>query len=376
MHVKQFLRFLLFALIASSYTSPVTAGFFDGNIAYESGNYEEAFRQWRDAASKGDANSMNSLGKLYEEGKGTKRDSVLAYVYYDLANILGNPDAGKNISALKARMNSADLTEATRLSDGVKETGQLPPETRGGAASTSSQTASTTSSADTSTQTTQSTQTTTQASQSAETTQSTTSEQPQTESAETTTTVASNAPQIEFRQACNMRLTWQDKGSNGTQDVALYDAQVPDGFYVIGGYAQGNYNAPNGCVTVVRTNNPGLLAKPVSLKRVWMDKGSGANMDGSLWAPTAPSNDYVCLGHVGQTGYNTPNAKNYRCVHRCLVTTSKPTNPVWTDDRTGARDPVSIYQLPGARSFFAIPNRKQPDLLEDLNPYAACITGG
>ena len=106
------------------------ASFFDGEIAYESGNYQKAFEEWRAASGRGDAPSMNALASLYESGKGTPRDPVLAYVYYDLAQVLGLGDAGAGRKRVEQKLSPKDLAEARAISADVKKTGSLPPPTR------------------------------------------------------------------------------------------------------------------------------------------------------------------------------------------------------------------------------------------------------
>ena len=326
------------------------ASFFDGEIAYEAGNYQKAFEEWRAAAGRGDAPSMNALASLYEEGKGTAGDPILAYVYYDLAQVLGLGEAGAGRSRVAQKLSPTDLAEAKRISAGVKKTGSLPEATRKEAAAV---------------EPTQSTQTT--------------QPEPEPEPAEVETEVAANTsapvgtPQLEVAYSCDLRPTWNDKGSGGARDVSLFEPSAVKGYSIIGGYAQGNYERPYGCVAVVRATNENLLAAPVRWKRVWADKGSGAHLDGSIWEAVAPSPDYVCLGALGMKGHNPPNIRNYACVHRCLVREVGAGNPVWTDEQTGAKSKVSIFALPSSNALVAFPSRSGPKRLRDLDPAAACV---
>lgn len=328
------------------------AGFFDGEIAYEAGNYQQAFEEWRAAASRGDAPSMNALASLYEAGKGTARDPVLAYVYYDLAEVLGLGDAAASRTRIAGALSQKELNEAKALSADVKKTGTLPPPAR---AKT------------TSVEQTQSTQTTQ--------TQPPPEPEPvitEVESGSTSTTTTTQ-PKLEVVYACDLRATWNDKGSGGKRDVALYDPLPLKGFSMIGGYAQSNYAQPSGCVAVVRASNPDLLAAPIKWKRIWADKGSGARLDGSIWAGVPPSPNYVCLGALGVKGYNAPKVHNYACVHTCLLSEVAAGNPVWTDEKTGSKSKVSIYSLPGTNAIVAFPSRRGPARLRDLNPAAGCV---
>ena len=328
------------------------ASFFDGEIAYESGNYQKAFEEWRAASGRGDAPSMNALASLYESGKGTPRDPVLAYVYYDLAQVLGLGDAGAGRKRVEQKLSPKDLAEARAISADVKKTGSLPPPTRSKAGAVEQ------------TQTTQTTQAQSEA-------------EPESAKVEpavvSTTTGPVGAPKLEVAYSCDLRATWNDGGSGGVRDVTLYEPSAVKGYSIVGGYAQGNFESPYGCVAVVRASNQDLLAAPIKWKRVWADKGSGARLDGSIWEAVPPSPNYVCIGALGMEGYNAPKVHNYACVHRCLVREVGASNPVWTDDKTGAKSKVSIYTLPGSNVLVAFPSRQGPKRLRDLDPAAACV---
>jgi len=177
---------------------------------------------------------------------------------------------------------------------------------------------------------------------------------------------------------CKFTLDYQDKGSGGDKDVAIYTPHVPGGFYMIGGYAQGNYNRPNQCVIAVKPSDSNvnqttpLLMKPANWRLVWVDKGSGANMDGSIWQPVTAHEDYICVGSVGQTGYHPPPISNYRCLHKCLLQSVNVPGFIWSDRGTHADKPVSMYKLANSNSFTARPNRNKPSLLIDLQPSLVC----
>ncbi|MCG8325125.1 MAG: Vps62-related protein [Thiotrichales bacterium] len=187
-----------------------------------------------------------------------------------------------------------------------------------------------------------------------------------------------NLSSLETKKVCEFSLAWRDKGSGGKDDVALYTPRLPADYFMIGGYAQGNYNNVSQCVMAVRPS-PGadkqetpLLIKPGKWQAIWLDKGTGANMDGSVWRAVSPHPDYVCIGDVGQTGYNAPRLPYYRCLHKCLVEEVPVSNYLWSDIGTGARKPVSIYTLRNSKGFFAQKNRNKPAQLFDIKYIPAC----
>jgi len=179
-------------------------------------------------------------------------------------------------------------------------------------------------------------------------------------------------------QVCKYTLAYQDKGSGGDKDVTIYTPLVPAGYFMIGGYAQGNYNKPKKCVPAVKPSSSNadqitpLLVEPATWQLVWKDTGSGANMDGSIWQPVPPHQDYICVGSVGQNGYNRPSISNYRCLHKCLLQNVNTPDFFWSDIGTHADKPISLYKLVNSNSFHARPDHNKPTLLFDLAPVPAC----
>jgi hypothetical protein len=130
-------------------------------------------------------------------------------------------------------------------------------------------------------------------------------------------------------------LEWWDKGSGGDYDGAYYRPVVPAGYHALGHYGQGNYAPPRGPMFVARALETGALAQPIDYVMVWGDYGSGADMDGSFWKPIPPQ-DYVCLGLVAQTGYTKPGLDEIRCVREDLACPGKAGERIWIDQGTGA----------------------------------------
>ena len=195
----------------------------------------------------------------------------------------------------------------------------------------------------------------------------------------TNQTVKENQPVLEIGKSCSFALQYKDKGSGGNRDISIYDPKLENGFRSVGSYPQGNYDKPGGCVTVVKAlvdklpNGKPPLANPAGYRLVWDDKKSGADMDGSVWHPTPPNNDYVCIGSVGQAGYKQPDIPGYACVHKCLVKpATKPSSIIWTDEGTGAKSRVTIFQLPVSRVIYAVPERNSNITSFDLDPAGMC----
>ena len=54
----------------------------EGLAAYDQGDYRGALDAWGRAAAKGDAEAMNAIAGLYDQGEGVRRDPALAATWY------------------------------------------------------------------------------------------------------------------------------------------------------------------------------------------------------------------------------------------------------------------------------------------------------
>jgi len=95
---------------------PALADYWDGLTAYDDGNYEKAFREWRPAAEAGDAWAQNDLGWLYEHGEGVAQDYAEAAKWYRLAAEQGDAYAQNNLGWLyeQGQGVSRDYAEAVK----------------------------------------------------------------------------------------------------------------------------------------------------------------------------------------------------------------------------------------------------------------------
>jgi hypothetical protein len=150
-------------------------------------------------------------------------------------------------------------------------------------------------------------------------------------------------PALELAFVDNFELVWWDKGSGGDFDGAYWRPIVPDGFYALGHYGQGDYSYPGGFMFAARELEPGALASPVDYTWVWDDRGSPSR-DGSFWKPVPPAG-YVCLGLVAQEWYSKPSTDAVKCVRQDLVVPAKAGNTIWLDHGTGANVDFGSWQI-------------------------------
>ena len=87
-HLTKPIRAINFLVLAFLMTlsSPVAAQDFQkGHVAYEAGDYATAIKQWMPLAEAGDALAQNSLGFMYQIGRGVPQDYQEALKWYRLA---------------------------------------------------------------------------------------------------------------------------------------------------------------------------------------------------------------------------------------------------------------------------------------------------
>jgi VPS62-like protein len=142
-------------------------------------------------------------------------------------------------------------------------------------------------------------------------------------------------------------LYW-DEGSGAPMNGAFWRAVPPSGFYLLGDYAQGDYNPPTGTMVVVQDDNTGgtsAIALTTNFTQIYNDKGSGAYENGAIWMPIAP-NGYVALGPVVTRGYDPPASDlGFVCVRFDLVTQGTIGPLIWDDKGSGAHEDVSVYSI-------------------------------
>ena len=108
------------------------------------------------------------------------------------------------------------------------------------------------------------------------------------------------------------------------------------------------------------------LVEPIAWELIWLDKGSGARLDGSMWRAIPPSEAYRCIGTVPQIDYEKPSLPNYRCVPAAFTEKVVTSTLIWTDRGSGAKKPVSMFKLPNSGSFVAVPGRMAQIEVVDL----------
>jgi TPR repeat protein len=97
---------LMLSFAASLAAAPVedgTAGYNEGVVAYNRGDYATALKHFRPLADKGVAAAQNNIGVLYENGQGVPQNYAEAAKWYRLAADQGSAVAQFNLGLLYAK---------------------------------------------------------------------------------------------------------------------------------------------------------------------------------------------------------------------------------------------------------------------------------
>jgi len=151
-------------------------------------------------------------------------------------------------------------------------------------------------------------------------------------------------PALELAYVDQFQLRWWDKGSGAIYDGAFYRPVVPAGFHALAHYGQGDFGTPRGFSFAARELKPGALAAPSGYQQIWNDRGSGADLDGSMWRPVCPTG-YASLGVVAQAGYGTPALDAISCVREDLLLPGKVGNQIYNDRKSGGDHDIGAWQV-------------------------------
>ncbi len=150
---------------------------------------------------------------------------------------------------------------------------------------------------------------------------------------------------IEISIVSSFELAWNDRGSGANMDGSFYNpTAIPIGFNSMGSYGQGNYDSPNGSVVVVKEIEPGALAHPTDYVQVYNDKKSGSKMDGSFWLPIPPQG-YTAMGVLCVSGYGKPSNADVVCLRDDLVANGSTGQLIWDDKKSGSSLDGSFWQI-------------------------------
>lgn len=177
-------------------------------------------------------------------------------------------------------------------------------------------------------------------------------------------TAEKGEPALLFSTTSIYAWIYNDRGSGAHQDVTIWrPTPTSSDWSIVGDYAQGNYNNPNGSSVIVKAINDDpaqpILKAPVGFNEIWNDHGSGGDNDGSIWFPVAPDG-YVAMGAVAASGYSPPTIPSLMCVRRDFLQATTVGNEIWSDQGSGAHMDVTLYTIVNVSGVFAAQGNYSP----------------
>ena len=129
--------------------------------------------------------------------------------------------------------------------------------------------------------------------------------------------------------------------------------------FIIGDAGVYGSNAPTGAAVIVQSvNDPNgtLMQPPTGWNQVWNDRGSGGSNDGAIWSARAPDG-FIGIGAVANNGYDAPTIPNYRCIdHNLLTQVNSGLTSIWKDQGSHADEDVEFWAIPGLPNAFVTSN--------------------
>ena len=123
--------FVFIILICSIVPGILMADFDAGIKAYQDGDKNTAFNEYRTAADKKDQRAYGKLAGMYFYGLGTKKDYQQAYIWFHMAYLTGNKEAERFRDAASATMTREEYFTAVAAAEQQRikqELGKTPPQ--------------------------------------------------------------------------------------------------------------------------------------------------------------------------------------------------------------------------------------------------------
>ncbi|KAL5762846.1 hypothetical protein ACOSP7_019110 [Xanthoceras sorbifolium] len=127
-------------------------------------------------------------------------------------------------------------------------------------------------------------------------------------------------------------------------------SSIPEGFFMLGYYAQPNNRVLFGWVLAGKDDTgdttAGSLKKPIDYTLVWSSESLKIRQDGIgyVWLPTPPDG-YKAIGHVITNSPQKPSLDNFRCVRSDLTDQCETDTWIWGPGKDSSTDGFNIFSL-------------------------------
>ena len=145
--------------------------------------------------------------------------------------------------------------------------------------------------------------------------------------------------EIKVRQISTFKRVWAShEGGPGNSGASFFEPDpIPDGFHILGFYAQPN-NKPlfgSALVAAATSSSSDALAEPLDYTLVWTSEPTKIKRDGNafFWLPTPPEG-YKAVGLAVTDSPEKPSLGKLRCVRADLTEPceGEPGPPVWATE--------------------------------------------
>ncbi len=165
-----------------------------------------------------------------------------------------------------------------------------------------------------------------------------------------TESVKAQMGSLELASVSEFTHVYSDRGTGSNMDLSIWAPVLPSGYFALGHLAKNGYEAPNTSMTVVKGLVKGAIAYPTGYTLVWKDEGSGGNQDGAFWEPIPPAG-YVAMGTVVTASYTQPHLTAVVCILSDLTARINIGNLIWNDKGSGADRDLSLWTMQSSDYF-------------------------
>ncbi len=151
---------------------------------------------------------------------------------------------------------------------------------------------------------------------------------------------------LEVIDASGAHRIYTDRGTGSDQDLAVFQPNLPSGYYMMGHFRQRNHGgSPDQAIQIIKPLVSGAVTAPSYSLQTWNDRGTGGDQDVSFWHVVCPDG-YVALGDVISLGYHDPTdgiKSKYGCVRADLTKNCCEGGLLWWDRGSGGDNDGSLW---------------------------------
>ncbi|XP_031097390.1 uncharacterized protein LOC116001635 [Ipomoea triloba] len=154
---------------------------------------------------------------------------------------------------------------------------------------------------------------------------------------------------LQVCQISNFKKIWTtyEGGPNNVGATIFEPSLIPDGFSMLGSYAQPNNQPLFGWVLVGKDNNNGeILKPPTDYTLVWSSESLPITQSAHayIWSPVPPPG-YAAVGHVVTTSPEKPSGERIRCVFSGFTDQCEVEDWVWGQGKSSDSNGFNLYTI-------------------------------